>query len=144
MVIDSEQRAAEWDCQQLLNRMIHLLDQARWEELAQCFAEDAMFYRPSDPHNAVVGRANILEAFASRPAKITCHMLANCWFENFTGLSMRSQSRVLLLSGAASDSRPAAADGKMLIGEFIDEFRKIDGQWLIASRKGKIDLAFGD
>ena len=139
----SDQQAAEWQCQQLLNKMIHLLDGGRWEELSMCFSEDASFYRPADPDNAVVGRANILDAFAKRPPRITQHMLANSWFENFTGATMRAHSRVLVMSGAPSEKLPAPAEGKLMIGEFTDDLRKVDGRWLVAVRKGKIDLAFG-
>lgn len=140
---DGERQAAEWECQQLLNKMIHLLDQGRWDELALCFTKDAKFFRPSDPVNAVVGRDNIHKAFSSRPPKITCHLLASCWFDNYTGTSLQAQSRILLMSGAASEDRPAAADPKIFIGDFVDEFSKVDGRWLVASRKGKIDLSFG-
>ncbi len=140
---DNEQRVAEWDCQQLLNKMIHLLDGARWDELALCFTEDAKFYRPSDPVNAVIGRANIHDAFAKRPPKITNHLLSNCWFQNYTGSEMTAQSRVLVLSGNPGEKLPAPAEGKLMIGEFVDDFRNVDGQWLIACRKGRIDLAFG-
>lgn len=140
---NNEQQSAEWACQQLLNKLIHLLDQGRWEEVSKCFTDDAQFYRPSDPVNAVVGRANILEAFSKRPPKITTHLLSNSWFEGYTGSEITAQSRVLLVSGAASETRPAPADPKLFVGDFVDSFRKVDGQWLIAIRKGKIDLSFG-
>jgi hypothetical protein len=140
---DDERRAAEWDCQQLLNKMIHLLDNGRWDELAECFTEDAEFYRPSDPVNAVVGRAAIHKAFSGRPPSITSHQLASCWFQDYTGTELRAQSRILLMAGAASEERPAPANAKAFIGEFVDDFRKVDGQWLLARRKGRIDLAFG-
>lgn len=140
---DSERQAAEWECQQLLNRMIHLLDGGRWDELALCFTEDATFYRPADPNTAVVGRQAIHEAFSKRPPRITNHMLANSWFQDYTGQSMRAVSRVLVLSGSPAEKLPAPAEGKMMIGEFTDDFRKVDGQWLVSCRKGRIDLAFG-
>ncbi|MGE3642696.1 MAG: nuclear transport factor 2 family protein [Beijerinckiaceae bacterium] len=139
----SEQRAAEWECQQLLNKAIHLLDSGRWDDLALCFTEDAAFFRPTDPNNGIIGREAIHKAFSSRPPRITNHMLANTWFEGYTGTEMQARSRVLLLSGSPAEKLPAPAEGKLIIGEFSDTLRKAGGQWLIAERKGRLDLAFG-
>ncbi|MGE3247201.1 MAG: hypothetical protein AB7J19_12825, partial [Beijerinckiaceae bacterium] len=79
----------------------------------------------------------------SRPPRITNHMLANTWFEGYTGTEMQARSRVLLLSGSPAEKLPAPAEGKLIIGEFSDTLRKAGGQWLIAERKGRLDLAFG-
>ena len=127
---DDERRAAEWDCQQLLNKMIHLLDNGRWDELAECFTVDAEFFRPSDPVNAVVGRAAIHKAFSGRPPSITSHQLASCWFQDYTGTELRTQSRILLMAGAASEERPAPANAKVSVlvkGRFWPIFFSLQG-----------------
>lgn len=132
----------QWECQQLLNRVANLMDAGRWEELAACYAEDAVMYRPSDPANGIEGRQAILASFRARPPRTTCHLLANGVFDVHSDISVTATSRVLLLSGDAQASAPVAAQSRLLAGTFIDELGYQADRWLIRKRQGSIELAY--
>lgn len=132
----------QWECQQLLNRVTNLMDAARWDQLAACYAEDAVMYRPSDPTSGIEGRDAILASFRARPPRTTCHVLANSVFDVHSPVSVTATSRVLLFSGDAADAVPVPAHSKVLIGSFIDEL-SLDGErWLIRKRTGSIELGY--
>jgi len=134
----------QWQCQQLINRVTNLLDQGRWEELAQCYTEDAVLFRPSDPNHGVEGRDAILQSFADRPSRTTCHLLGNTFFDVQSEHRVVATSRVWLISGPDSATHPVLAEQKILAGSFIDTLVNTGGQWLIQLRRGSIELKYGD
>lgn len=134
---------AQWECQQLLNRVNLLMDSARWEELAACYTEDATLIRPSDPFNGVEGRQSILASFKARQPRTSCHMLANSVFEVQTPEQVIATSRVWLITGEPTDRRPAQADNKLMVGTFVDLLVRVDGRWFIRQRRGSIELKYG-
>ncbi|MDX9874847.1 MAG: nuclear transport factor 2 family protein [Spongiibacteraceae bacterium] len=132
----------EWECQQLLNRVTMLLDNGSWAELAACYTEDAVLYRPSDPTNGVRGREAILRSFEARPPRISCHLLANTVFDVVSATDVRAFSRVLLMTGAPSETAPAPADKTLLAGSFEDRLVLTNEGWRVASRQGTIELQY--
>jgi len=139
-----EHAVIHWECQQLLNRVASLTDQQNWEALADCYMEDAVLSRPSDPDNPVQGRQAILESFKGRPPRTSGHLVGNAVFTLHSKEYVESVSRVWLVAGSASDSLPVTATGSLLVGTFHDQF-KWDGQkWLIARRDGSMELKFGE
>lgn len=138
----SEIQMVQWECQQLLNHVTNLTDAGEWEQLAACYSEDAVLYRPSDPTNGVEGRKAILASFLERPPRTTCHVLANSVFDVRSATSVGAVSRVLLFSGAAGDAVPVAADSRLLIGSFVDDLLYTGDRWLIQKRLGSIELAY--
>lgn len=140
-----ENMLIEWQCQKLVTRSINLLDQGRWQELANCYAEDGELYRPSAPTLKIEGRDAILESFTSRPAKETCHALtnieANIINEGFVAVT----SRVVLFAAnkkAEGIESMVQANADIFIGRFIDEIKNVNGEWLIAKRQGSIELHY--
>lgn len=131
------------ECQQLLNRVTQLTDSSQWQQLAECYTEDAQLFRPSDPNNGIHGRAAILASFRDRPPRISCHMLANTLFDIHDEHTVTANSRVWLCTGDLTDVSPAPTDGKILIGTFIDKLVYKNDQWLIELRKGSIELKHG-
>ncbi|SBS40132.1 Nuclear transport factor 2 (NTF2) domain protein [Marinomonas spartinae] len=150
----------EWQCQKLVTRSINLLDQGRWQELANCYTEEGELYRPSAPTVKIAGRDAILASFTARPAKETCHALTNMEANIINDYSVIVTSRVVLFSSGkksadkkSSDKKSAnkkvddiesmvQANGDIFIGRFVDELKKIKGEWLIAKRKGSIELHY--
>lgn len=133
----------QWQCQQLLNRVVTLTDQAQWEQLAECYSEDAVLIRPSDPQNGIVGRDNIKASFLARPPRTSCHLLTNCVFTVETPERVVATSRVLLLSGPArKGSEIVSADASMMAGSFTDQLVLVNQQWKIARREGSIELKY--
>ncbi len=135
----------EWQCLKLVKRTVNLLDERRWEELANCYTEDAVLYRPSAPKVKIVGRKAILESFTERPSKETCHILSNMEVQLQSLFAARVVSRVVLFSGdqKASDLETAVtAKESVFIGRFIDDLKYVDGEWRIAKRQGSIELNY--
>lgn len=133
----------QWECQQLLNRVTNLIDGRQWEALVDCYLEDGVLFRPSDPDNGIVGREAILQSLKNRPPSVTCHLLANSEFDVLSTVRVVARSRVWLVSGPAETDRPVEAKAPLLIGSFVDTLVYHDDRWLIAERKGGIELKFG-
>ncbi|CUB02940.1 nuclear transport factor 2 family protein [Marinomonas fungiae] len=142
---DLDTMLIEWQCQKLVTRSINLLDQSRWQELSECYSEDAVLYRPSAPLDKIEGRAAILKSFTERPSKETCHALSNMEVTVHDSLSATVVSRVVLFSGeqkAPDIETIVMAKANVFIGRFVDQLKKVDGEWLIAKRQGSIELHF--
>ena len=139
----SQYSVIEWECQQLLNRVTNLIDARQWEALIDCYLEDGVLFRPSDPDNGIVGREAILQSMKARPPGTTCHLLANSEFDVLNERNVVARSRVWLASGPAETNGPVQARPPMLIGSFVDTLVYRADRWLIAERKGSIELAFG-
>lgn len=140
-----ENTIIEWQCQKLVIHSVNLLDQCRWQELSECYTEDAELYRPSAPLEKIEGRDAILASFNARPEKETCHALSNIEVSVIDSESAQVTSRVALFAGNekvqhVGDIGKAKTD--VFIGRFIDCVRKIDGHWLIAKRQGSIELHY--
>lgn len=134
----------QWQCQQLLNKVLLLMDGTDWQSLANCYTEDAELARPTDPQNPIRGRHDILASFLARPPKTTCHLLANSVFTIEDAQTVSATSRALLMSGPASSSGgfPILADSQLLAGTFQDTLVKVNDQWLIQKRLGSIELKY--
>jgi hypothetical protein len=139
----SDRAVIQWECQQLLNRVTNLIDNRQWEALVDCYLEDGVLFRPSDPDNGIVGREAILHSLQKRPPGITCHLLANTEFDVLSSARVVAHSRVWLANGAADRDVPVEAKAPLLMGSFVDTLVYRDDRWLIAERKGSIELKFG-
>jgi hypothetical protein len=139
----SDRAIIQWECQQLLNRVTNLIDSRQWAALVECYIEDGVLFRPSDPANGIVGRDAILHSLQARPPSVTCHLLANTEFDVEAPSRVVARSRVWLASGPAATDGPAEAQGQLLIGSFQDTLVCRDDRWLIAERRGGIELKFG-
>ena len=130
------------ECQQFLHRATLLIDQCRWQELACCYTEDGVLFRPSDSKNGIVGKQTILESFLERPPRTTYHLLSNMVIDVTSCDQVTVHSRGWLISGEASEELPVKADNKLLAGSFVDTLVRIDDQWFIKCRKGSIELKY--
>ena len=137
-----EKATIQLECQQLLNRATMLLDNGQWQELANCYTDDAVLFRPSDSGNGIEGRAAIYESFYTRPSRTSCHILANSVCEVITKEKVVANSRVWLVTGEAGDTFPVKADSKLMIGSFEDILVRIGDEWLIQLRRGGIELKY--
>lgn len=142
---DLETLLQEWQCQKLVTHTINLLDQCRWQELSECYAEDGVLYRPSAPLERIEGREAILKSFTERPEKETCHALSNMEVTVHDSQSATVSSRVVLFSGeqkATNIETIISAKANVFVGRFVDELKKVDGVWKIAKRQGSIELHY--
>ncbi len=134
----------QWGCQQLqqlLNRVIYLTDRQAWEALSQCYTEDAVLSRPSDPENAIHGRANILASFKARTRRTAAHLLGNTLFTQKAEGRIEGISRVWLVSSTDSETFPVIADGEILVGTFVETFVREGRNGLLDAGMGVLKLS---
>ena len=132
----------QWECQQLLYRVTMYTDKREWRSLADCYSDDAVLFRPSDPSTAISGKDNIYKSFIERGPRETCHMLSNFVFISTSINEVEVESRVWLISGPSSGELPCKSDSKLLIGSFKDKLVRFDDGWLISSRNGSIEQKY--
>lgn len=74
-MLDAETiRGIEWDCQRLILEFYGLLDDKRYDALADLFAEDGVWVRLG---HELVGPAGIKHAMAERDSWLTMHVVSN-------------------------------------------------------------------
>lgn len=129
-------------CRELVLRSAALADGGQPDALAALFSADAHLTRP----NGVVlqGRTAIARAYRDRPAhRVTAHLVCGTLFDELGPAHASATSRVLLWSGdLRTDSGPQgrAADGRQVLGRFVDRFVRTDEGWRIDRRMACFDL----
>lgn len=132
----------EWQCQQFLYQVTHLIDSQQWDALSQCYTQDAILWRPSSPTQAIVGRHAILNSFLQRKPKITNHILSNLRFDVVSDKKVMVSSKVWLVSGEYTDILPTKNAVELFAGDFYDCLVMQDNNWFIQERKGSINVSF--
>jgi pimeloyl-ACP methyl ester carboxylesterase/ketosteroid isomerase-like protein len=124
-------------CTQQIHRYAQLTDAAAVADLCQMFTEDAVFARPSDPHNPIHGRAAIRASLEARPPRRTLHVTFNVTVVVESSTCVRATSDVILIT---ADSAAAAAPILTRFdGSFTDVLHRVGNEWLFASRRGTIN-----
>jgi len=124
-------------CTRQIHRYAQLNDAGAVAELCQMFTEDAVFARPSDPHNPVHGRAAIRASFESRPPRRTLHVIFNVKVAVESSGQARATSDVILIT--ADTAAAAAPILTRFDGGFSDVLQRVGNEWLFASRHGQIN-----
>lgn len=135
MMTALERAAIITEVSQVIFRYGMLMDQGRWEELVQLFAEDAVLVRPSFPDTPIVGRRDILAAFQARPARVARHLFCNVLVD-ILGPEKVESSCVVSLHSAGPAKDGAALSGVPVIGEYRDSLVRVQDSWCFSSRKG--------
>ncbi len=125
---NKDRRAAEADCARLIALYANLNDEARWDEVAELYANDGIMVRPTAPNAPVAGREAILEAFKARPPRTTRHICSNVVIDVESDSTARGTSAMLLFTG----------EGAPLVGSFHDRFILTDEGWRFAERRGSL------
>lgn len=137
----AERHMIEWECRQLALRFTALSDRQEWRAACALLTDDAIFARPTDPDNPLVGRKAIQAAFEARPpTRITRHICTNLVTTARSESQVFGQLYALLYMGDKSNDNNSVivADDKQLIGEFEDDYVRTENGWRIAKRVGKI------
>lgn len=120
--------AVEWQCARLIALYANLNDEARWDDVADLYAEDGVMYRPTAPDAPVEGREAIRAAFKGRPPRTTRHVCSNVVIEVEGPATAHGTSAMLLFTG----------DGPPLVGSFHDRFCLTEHGWRFAERRGSL------
>lgn len=134
-------RAIEADCARLINLYANLNDAQDWPAVAQLYAEDALFRRPSggDP---VVGREAILASFLARAPRAQRHVIANTVVDVVSESEATAFSAIILYQGELTEdgSLPAQSANSPLVGWYRDRMVLTGEGWKFAERAGGLDF----
>ncbi len=107
-------------------------DAGEWAALTDFYVEHGRMSRPTAPDDFIEGRAAILAAFLSRPARKSRHIVANIRVDVADdGQSATASSQILLFleAGAAP-----------LVGSYADRLILTDDGWRFVERRGSLDF----
>lgn len=138
-----ERAAIGWECERLIHLYAMLNDAGDFAAMAEMFAEDGVFARPSQGDVLIRGRAAILAAYTSRPPRFTRHLITSVVVTVEDQDNARAQSYLSLYTGQAGESLPRPAEPVYLIGDFKDRFVREDGVWKFSERLGSLALKLG-
>lgn len=133
------QMIAERECERLIKIFANLNDAGHYEKLANMFTEDGVFIRPSNPDLPIKGRSAILEAFKSRPERVSCHFVCNTIVTLISQTKASATSNILLVSGSPGKA-PVTALPPHMVGSFKDKLELQNGVWLFTERVGSLQL----
>ena len=126
---------AEQEIHRLVTAYALANDDGDWDALAATLAEDARFIRPSGGE-PVVGRDAIRDSYASRPARLSRHLITNILVA-FDGDSSATCRSTMLLYVGGEDGKAASP---ALLGGFRDRLIKTAAGWRFSERFGFLDL----
>jgi 3-phenylpropionate/cinnamic acid dioxygenase small subunit len=127
---------------ELITRYAALNDAGEWEALAALYTEDGRMSRPTVPEELISGRVAILDAFRSRPGRVSRHIVANVRVKLESDARARATSQILLFTGRAADDGgpPLLASAAPLIGSYDDTLVKTAAGWRFHERRGRLDF----
>ena len=127
---------AENEIERLVKRFALLNDEADWSAVAAMFVDEGRFVRPAggDP---IVGRQAIHDSFASRPPRVSRHLITNIIVDVTSPDEATSRCAMLLYTAPAGET---TAVGPALIGGFRDRLARTAAGWHFVERIGFLDL----
>jgi pimeloyl-ACP methyl ester carboxylesterase len=135
---EAQTLAIESKCIGQIYRYARLNDAGEFASVANLFAEDGVFARPSEPASRFRGRAAILASLEARTPRITRHVIAGVEVTVQSSSRVKAHSTVLLLTGdGTTKPAPLAATA---VGTFADVMEKVGADWLFVQRLGSIDI----
>jgi hypothetical protein len=117
----------------LIAEFAYLIDHNQTEEVADLFTEDGWYGREGGSRS--VGRDAIRKSYAGRAARgerTARHIFTNL---RLTMLSPTEAEGICILLLFAADGAPPLPAEPMLVQDYKDTYRKVDGCWLFASRE---------
>lgn len=134
-------REIEHDCARLALRFAELVDFGRYEELAEVFAPDGVFYRPAEPNKPMTVDA-LIDSYRQRLGpNASMHLVTNV-LVTAESVSTASGSARILFFGAPRDAVSELGKGHkatmQLVGRFSDRFVRTARGWRFAERRGEM------
>jgi hypothetical protein len=123
-------------------RYCHYLDANRMEALGELFTEDAICqvdrgtWRGREAIRDGLAQAFVAYDIHQRGAYPFFHAVSNHWIEILG--EERAEGRCYLIDFDAS--RPASVNPLLLLGAYADEYRRVEGKWLIS--RTRLDLVW--
>lgn len=117
----------------LIAEFAYLIDHDQTERVADLFTEDGWYGREGGARS--VGREAIRRSYAARAARgarTARHIFTNL---RLTVHSADEAEGVCILLLFAADGAPPHPAEPMLVQDYRDTYRRVDGRWLFASRE---------
>jgi hypothetical protein len=135
----------ERDCTRLVLRFAQAVDSARYEELAELFVPEGVFYRPAEPERPMSVEA-LIDSYRQRLASITsAHLVTNVLISVKSATKAFGSTRILFF-GAPREAESEVGKGRkatlQLVGGFHDRFVRTTQGWRIAERRGEMLFNF--
>jgi hypothetical protein len=143
--VEIDSNSIELECARLLLRSIRLFDRKEWRGYAELFAPDGVFVRANQPQEPLQGRSAIQAALESRPTdRLTRHLCTNVEIEVVDSTRAKGSCYLVLFSATeTSTEKPLIglpADTGQKIGEYADDYVRIEEGWRIARRVGRLTM----
>ncbi len=140
-VTEEQRRAIEADCIRLINLYANMNDAQNWDAVAELYAVDGRFRRPSGG-DFVEGREAILASFKARPPRAQRHVIANTVVDLISESEATAFCAILLFQGdvAPEGELPAMSANSPLVGWYKDKIVLTDDGWRFAERVGGLDF----
>ena len=134
-----DRRAIEHECTRLIHHYANLTDAHDWEAIVALYTEDGLMTRPTAPDSPITGRKALMDAFLSRPARISQHVCANVVVSVESETEASAYSVILLFTGKEADDGglPHKGDGP-LVGYYKDRFKLTKDGWRFSERRGAL------
>ncbi len=135
----------EQACQRLIKQFSWYNDHEQFEDLVALFIPEGRYARPIAPQEIIIGRADILKSFTSRPKeRVGRHLVTNINVVVQDANHASATCYVVLFSGTKEVMAPKfglLTQGGPLIGEYHDSFVLTEEGWRFEERKGLIVLS---
>ncbi len=139
---DLERLVAEQACTRLVNAYALASDRSDYRTLADMYAEDGVFARPTVPDKLIEGREAIYQGFLARPPMTIRHVMANVVIDVQSASEATGESYIVMFRGPPGEGwQLPAMNPVALVGQFKDSFVKRDGKWLFKARMGSLAYA---
>ncbi len=121
-------REIEWDCQKLILEFYGLLDEKRYDDLADLFAEDGVWVRLG---HELVGPTGIKRAMAEREAWLTMHLVSNLRIKVIDAAHAETIQYVTLYRQEGIDPNAGPPPVVMPLGllRHTDKLVRVGGVW---------------
>lgn len=121
-------RAIEWDCTQHILKFYRYLDEKRYQELAELFADDGSWTRLNVE---LVGKGNILEAMRERDDWLTAHLVTNVCVDIIDDVHANTTQYITLYrhEGWEESKGPAPVVLPLGVLRHRDQLVCINGEW---------------
>jgi SnoaL-like protein len=134
-------------CYNLVVDCAQIIDESRYEDLAQIFSVDGIFARPTVPDEPISGSATIVAAFKKRPPnKLAQHLVLNIRVRLTGADTAEGTSSIMLYM---TDAETPFENGKgrkatgPLLGVYRDLYVRTASGWRIKDRRGRVTMYAG-
>lgn len=139
-----QQLADIQDCYNLVVDCAQIIDESRYDDLAQIFTEDGIFARPTVPDEPITGRATIVAAFKKRPPSMVAQHLVLNIRVRLTGTDTAEGTSSIMLYMTNADvpfenGKGRKANGP-LCGLYKDVYVRTAEGWRIKDRRGRVTM----